>query len=112
MTALIRRRLVEKGLKRKRQRYSMQVVTAIAVSKKGNILGTSCNNPSNVPGMRHKHAEGILMARFGKSIYKIFILRVGRGGNLLPIEPCEQCLKLALRLGISIESIGEENDCK
>ena len=84
----------------------MQVVTAIAISKKGNILGTTCNNPSHVPGMRHKHAEGILMARFGKAINKILILRVGRKGNLLPIEPCEQCCKLALRLGITIESIG------
>ena len=107
MTARIKHRLLKKGLRRKSQRYSMQVVTAIAISKKGNVLGTTCNNPSNVPGMRHKHAEGILMARFGKSIYKIFILRVGRGGNLLPIEPCEQCLKLALRLGVTIESIGE-----
>ena len=95
-------------MKRKLQCYSMQVVTAIAVSKKGNVLGTTCNNPSHVPGMRHKHAEGILMARFGKAIDKIFIIRVGRKGNLLPIEPCEQCCKLALRLGITIESIGEE----
>ena len=106
MTNQIRRRLVEKGLKRKRQRYSMQVVTAIAVSKKGNILGSTCNSPSDVPGMRQKHAEGILMARFGKAINKILILRVGRKGNLLPIEPCEQCSKLALRLGITIERIG------
>ena len=108
MTSRLKCRLGEKGLKRKRQRYSMQVVAAIAVSKKGNVLGTSCNNPSHVPGMRQKHAEGILMARFGKAIDKILILRVGRKGNLLPIEPCEQCCKLALRLGITIVSIGGE----
>ena len=105
MTARIKHRLLKKGLRRKSQRYSMQVVTAIAISKKGNVLGTTCNNPSNVPGMRHKHAEGILMSRFGKSIYKIFILRTGRAGNKLPISPCEQCLKLAQRLGIIIEEI-------
>lgn len=50
------------------------------------------------------------MARFGKAIDKILILRVGRKGDLLPIEPCEQCCKLALRLGITIESIGGEED--
>ena len=34
MTSRLKCRLVEKGLKRKRQRYSMQVVAAIAVSRK------------------------------------------------------------------------------
>ena len=83
----------------------MQSVAAIAISKKGNVLGTSSNLPSNVPGIRYKHAEGILIGRYGKSISKIFILRIGRGGNLLPIEPCEQCRKLALRMGIEISTI-------
>lgn len=105
MTVRLRHRLWKKAFKRKKQYCTTQVVTAIAVSRKGNILGTTCNIPSNVPGMRHRHAEGILMSRFGKSISKIFIIRVGGSGKQLPIEPCEQCQKLAVRLGITIKEV-------
>ena len=106
MTARLKRRPWKKGLKRKRQAVTTtQVVTAIAVSRKGTVLGSTCNTPSHIPGMRHKHAEGILMSRFGKSISKIFIIRVGNTGEQLPISPCEQCRKLAIRLGITIEEV-------
>lgn len=108
MTLRQRHRLWKKALKRKSQGWNVQVVTAIAYSRKGNILGTAINTPSDVPGMRHRHAEGILMGKFGKAIHKIIILRVGRGGTLLPIEPCPECKKLAFRLGITIEEVEHE----
>ena len=105
MSPLQEHRIWKKALKRKTQGFNVQVVAAIAYSRKGNVLGTAINTPSDVPGMRHRHAEGILMGKYGKAIHKIIILRVGRRGDLLPIEPCEVCKKLALRLGITIEEV-------
>ena len=95
--------LHRKAAKRKHDRWKVQVVAAIALTKKGNVLGTACSAPSEIPGIRQRHAEGILMGRFGRAIHKIVIIRVDRAGNLLPIEPCSACKKLAERLGITIE---------
>jgi len=98
-------KLHRRALKRKTSGWKVQVVAAIAYSRKGNVLGTALSVPSDVPGIRQRHAEGILMGKFGKAIHKIVILRVGRGGTLLPIQPCSVCKKLADRLGIIIEEL-------
>ena len=99
--------LHRKALKRKRGGWKVQVVAAIAYTQKGNVLGTALSVPSKIPGIRQKHAEGILMGKFGRAIHKIVILRVGRGGTLLPIQPCSVCKKLADRLGIVIEEVSK-----
>lgn len=100
--------LHRKAVKRKQAGWKVQVVAAIAYTRKGNVLGTALSVPSEIPGIRQRHAEGILMGRFGRAIHKITIIRVGRGGTLLPIEPCPECRKLAARLGIIIEEVTDE----
>lgn len=105
---MILRELRRKALKRKQGRWKVQVVAAVALTKKGNVLGTALSAPSEIPGIRQRHAEGILMGRFGRAIHKIIIIRVGRAGVLLPIDPCPVCRKLAERLGIIIEEAKDE----
>jgi hypothetical protein len=38
-------------------------------------------------------------------IVRILICRVGKGGNLRPIDPCSNCKKVADKLDIKIETI-------
>jgi hypothetical protein len=38
-------------------------------------------------------------------IVRILICRVGKGGNLRPIDPCPNCKKVADKLDIKIETI-------
>lgn len=81
-------------------------VTAVAYSKKGNILGYSSNNIRSdfIPVRRGAgvHAEITLIKKFGKRISYIVISRFGLSGNPLPIDPCENCAKVASQLGIKI----------
>jgi len=51
------------------------------------------------------HAEMALMAQYRKNIHHILIVRVGRSGNFLPIDPCEMCSAKAADLGIKISSL-------
>jgi cytidine deaminase len=81
-------------------------VTAVAYSSKGDILGYSSNNIREdfKPKRRGAgvHAERELIKKYGKKIKYIVISRFGNGGNILPIEPCEICQKVANKLGIKI----------
>lgn len=80
-------------------------VSAIALTKKGNILGYSyCNHRFNRYG-GGIHAEQALIKRYGSRIDTILIMTVNKNGGILPIEPCEVCSKLADKLGIKIKSI-------
>lgn len=90
-------------------------VSAVAFDAKGDILGHSrnvhskwdvlANNGEGRPGTAI-HAERQLMARYGQNCRTIFIARVGRSGNLLPISPCKACQKVADKLGVKIVSVG------
>ena len=56
-----------------------------------------------------KHAERALMEKYGKRIASILILRVGHGGDLRAIQPCDMCKKIADKLGIRIFSVDPES---
>ena len=55
-------------------------------------------------GGTHAEIEIFKVAR-RKGIVKILICRIGRGNELRPIEPCETCKKIALKLKIKIETV-------
>lgn len=80
-------------------------VLAIGFNDKNDMIGIKTNGfgLSNSRGSG-KHAERELIKRYGKKISKIVILRIGRAGAILPIDPCETCSKVANKLGIKIES--------
>ena len=39
-------------------------------------------------------------------------MRIGNGGDILPIDPCEDCLKMARKLGVTIRSVMPGNGAK
>lgn len=80
-------------------------VSAIAFSRKGNVLGIAGNAPRFARKSGGRHAERILMMKFGPAISQIFICRVNRTGELLPIDPCPTCMGIARKLGIRIRSV-------
>ena len=80
-------------------------IAAVALSKKGNVLGCVTNSYRYVQYGGGLHAERELIRKYGKSIFQIIIARVNRGGNFLPIDPCATCKKVADRHGIRILSI-------
>ena len=88
-------------------------IAAIAFTKKGNFIDIKYN--SFREGLSNRkgaglHAERDLIAKYGKMIDTIYILRVGgsHSGNILPIHPCEICAKVANKLGIKIIPLHEE----
>lgn len=80
-------------------------IAAIALDKKGNVLGRSTNKPRFIQKGGGKHAEMCLMERYGKKISIIVICRTNSSGRMLPIDPCLNCAKNADRIGIKIISL-------
>lgn len=84
-------------------------ISAIAFNSKGDILGMTTNNFIDYDAVSWcgagKHAERILMSRFGRKIATILICRSSKSGQILPIEPCPICKKVADKLGIKIITV-------
>lgn len=102
---------LENQLKKKAKKSpSKYKISAVAFDKKGEILGKASNTYSKFGiEMSNKymgvHAERKLMERYGKNIKSIVIMRIGRGGALLPVDPCKMCAGIAEKLGIKIYSL-------
>lgn len=88
-------------------------IAALAVTKKGNILDIKYNNfrmgLSNRKGAG-LHAEQDLIHKYGNQIDTIYILRIGKSGDCLPIHPCETCKSIAEKRGIKIIPLHEVVD--
>lgn len=97
--------MIKKLIKKAIQSPCKFKIAAVGISKKGNILGYSTNQFRFVKYSGGLHAERLLMNKFKGSLHKIIICRVNNSGELLPIEPCHICQKIAKKLGIRIESI-------
>ena len=90
-------------------------ISAVAFDKKGNVLGHMTNKHAewNVVEKENgigragtaRHAERLLMQRYSGAVKTIVIARVGRKGNLLSIDPCPACAKVAAKYGIKIVSV-------
>ena len=89
-------------------------VSAIALDKKGCVLGHMTNKHSvwNViekdghgRAGTARHSERLLMQRYQGVVKTIILCRVGRSGELRPIDPCPVCSKIAAKLGVKIVSI-------
>lgn len=88
-------------------------VSAIAFDRKGNVLGHTTNKHSKWDVLDYgegragtaRHSERILIERYSQNIKTILICRVGRSGEILPIDPCPACRKAASKYGIKIISV-------
>lgn len=93
-------------------------ISAIALDAKGDVLGHVTNSHSwNVLEKESigragtaDHAEARLLKQYRQLVKTIIICRVGRGGDLRPIDPCPVCQKIAAKYGAKIVSVmnGEE----
>ena len=87
-------------------------IAAAAYSAHGNLLGIEMNGWRELATVRRgtgKHAEAALIKRFGVKLRggKIYILRVGNAGDILPIHPCPCCASMASKAGVEIVPIHE-----
>lgn len=80
-------------------------VGAIAIDRKGNILGTARNTPRINRKGGSIHSEMALMKKYGHKIKTIIIFRVTVGGNLRRMDACPICAAKAQELGITIKSL-------
>lgn len=85
-------------------------ISAIALDKKGDVLGTASNTYSKYGiDMSNKfmgvHAERKLMERYKTNIKTIIIMRIGKSGSILPVDPCRVCSSIAKKMGIKIISV-------
>jgi len=80
-------------------------VSAVAFDKKGNVLGYSSNKFRFSKYRGGLHAEMILMARYGKNIKRILILRTSNTGQISVMDACPVCSQKAKELGIRIISL-------
>ena len=87
-------------------------IAAAGFSSHGNLLGIEMNGWRELATIRRgtgKHAEAALMKKFGTKLRggKIYILRVGNAGDILPIHPCPCCVAMAAKAGVEIVPIHE-----
>jgi deoxycytidylate deaminase len=85
-------------------------VAALGFNRNGDCVAKA----TNLHRFGHKggglHAEMRVMAQAKrKGVRSILICRIGNGGALKPIEPCECCARKAAELGIKITSVPAEN---
>ena len=96
-----------KSLKSKAsQSISKFKISAFGLNHKGEIVIKTTNSPFlNKYGGGH-HAEAKIFSKAEqKNIKTIIICRIGKNGNLLPIDPCSSCAATAKKLGIKIISM-------
>lgn len=91
-------------------------IAAFAFSKKGNLLGSAVSAISRHgkdTTTKHgsgRHAEREVIAKYGRKIHTIVIMRIGHGGDIRPIHPCKKCKEVADKYGIKILSVESVED--
>jgi cytidine deaminase len=97
--------IIERAMKKAFDSPCHYKISATGFDKKGQVLGVVFNKPRFSKYKGGLHAEASIIKRYGQNVKTIMICRVNNTGELLPIEPCEACAKLADKLGIRIVSI-------
>lgn len=93
-----------KSLKSKASQSSSNFkISAFGLNAKNEIVIKTTNVPRFKKGI---HAEELVFrVAAQKNIKTIIICRIGKTGNLLPIDPCPSCAATAKKLGIKIISL-------
>lgn len=85
-------------------------ISCVALNKKGEVIGYTSNKfrkdrikPLIGSGL---HAEAAAISKFYPfGLKTLLIMRIGNSGNVLPIDPCEDCQKMAAKYGVTIQSV-------
>jgi cytidine deaminase len=99
--------IINRAIKKANQSVCKFKVSAIGFNNKGEMIGSITNAPRFSRYGGGLHAEALLIKRYGKKLKTILICRVNSNGKLLPIDPCLNCQKLAIKFGIKIMSVKE-----
>lgn len=96
--------------KKARTAPSQYRISCVALDKKGDVIGYTTNKfrKDNIQQLfgSGMHSEMLCMAKyFPMGAKTLIIMRVGNAGDVLPIDPCEQCQKMADKLGVKILSV-------
>jgi len=93
------------AIKKASQSPCKSKVSAIGLNKKGKVVSTACNHPRFSKYGGGVHAEIKALARGGDKIHSMIICRVGKLGEIRPIECCSSCKKVLDKKGIKVYSI-------
>ena len=90
-------------------------ISGIAFDAKGDILGHVTNSHSKNWNVLDKykvgragtavHAERRLFSQYKDLVKTVVICRIGRSGDIKPIDPCPACQKVANKYGAKIISL-------
>ena len=93
------------AIKKAQQSNCRYKISALGFNRKGDLIGTAINMNRLAKKGCSIHAEIALIKKHGRSIHTIIICRTNRAGTLLAIHPCNTCMYMAGRYGITIKTI-------
>jgi tRNA(Arg) A34 adenosine deaminase TadA len=100
--------IMDMAIRKAKQSKCRYKISAIGLNYKGEVVGSAVNKPRFDRQHGGLHAETNLIRRYGSRLKTIIICRVGDAGDLLAIDPCKNCQKVADKMGIKIVSIQKE----
>jgi hypothetical protein len=102
----LERKIRKRAIKKAMQSLCRYKISALGFNAKGELVHIAMNgfHQSKYGGGLHAE-EKVFRVAAKKNIVKIIIARVGNNGDVLPIEPCPKCKKIADKLNIQIESV-------
>lgn len=84
-------------------------LSVAAFDKKGDLLGVVSNSFRRdlIPPLKYSgaHAEMRALHRWGPKIKTMLLMRIGNGGDILPIDCCPKCAAVIRKMGIKVLSI-------
>ena len=102
--------IVKRLGKKAAQSKSKYRISAMGFDKRGEFIAQAFNGlPQDGvigPGSG-RHAEAILMTKYGDLLKTIVISRIGHSGEWRPIKPCQNCKKMADKLGVKLITIDQ-----
>jgi cytidine deaminase len=101
------KRISEIAIKKAKQSSCTYKVSAIGLNKRGEIIYKAINKQRFYRRGGGLHAEMEVMRKAGPRLKTIILCRVGRGGDLRPIDPCPVCAKKASELSVKIITVKE-----
>lgn len=97
-------------MKRKAASNSSQYhLAAAGFDEKGELLSIETNSfrRDNIGTKKYSgyHVECRLLHRHGQKLHSIVLLRIGNGGDVLPIDPCPKCKAILDKVGVKVYPI-------
>lgn len=99
--------IYQRAIKKALQSPCSFKVAAIALDRKGELLGIT-NNRHGMKSIKRGsgvHAEREALRKWKTRIATIILCRVNVSGELLPIHPCDTCRKILDRHGIRVMTL-------